>query len=280
VDNRDNDGMIETLMKLNEEQIKLEIQKPKSLRLYPSSGSTDADGIEILWAPFDYINKNAQLVIVGVTPGPEQALRSYKAIRDASAEGQNPQENLARIKAESSFRGKVIEPNLMSLLEHSGAAERSGIVNIDKLWTEEAGKVHFTSTIRHPTFINGSLYNNQIDSLVHPELKKYVENCLAEELSMVPVDALIVALGSKGPRIVRHAARIAGVDHKRIIALPHPSGSATGAVRDYLSGTRTQSTRPCRCMLCDRSRIPPGWDLASRFAAHDRTHRNAHWHGG
>jgi hypothetical protein len=265
--------MMDILLKLTEQD--LEVDRPSALRLYPPHGTSDRYGIEIFWAPFDHVNRDARLVIIGVTPGPNQALRSYRAVQMATARGAAPQAELEKIKAESSFRGEVIEPNLMSLLEHSGLAERAGIENIDHLWTREAFKVHFTSTIRYPTFINGELFNNQIDSLGHPELKKYVETYLAEELASVPSDAKIVALGQKGPRIVRHAANVAGIDARRVVALPHPSGSATGAVRDFLSKRRTQSVRACRCMLCDRTRIPKGWDLSKRYQMHDRTHRTA-----
>lgn len=264
--------MMNSLLKMQDQDLKDELKKPSILRVYPDSGRNDACGIEILWAPFDYVNRNAKLVLIGVTPGPEQAFRSYVAVRSAIARGADPQAELASIKASSSFRGKVMEPNLMSILEHSGVAERAGIENIDRLWTDEAHKVHFTSTIRYPTFINGELFNNQINSLAHPELKRYVEGFLVEELLSVPDDAVIVALGSKGPKIVRHAAKVAGINQKRVVALPHPSGSASGAVRDFLSMTRTQSIRACRCMLCDRSRIPEGWDLSSRFSQHDRLH--------
>lgn len=262
--------MMDTLLKLTEYD--LEVSRPKALRLYPSPETSDPDGVEIFWAPFDYTNREAKLVIVGVTPGPNQAFRSYEAVRMAVTKGAEPDAEIERIKAESSFRGEVMEPNLKSLLEHRGLAERAGIEDIDDLWTKEAQKVHFTSTIRYPTFIGGELFNNQIDSLRHPVLRRYVETYLAEELAVVPLDAVIVALGQKGPRIVRHAAKVAGIDPGRVLALPHPSPSANGAVRDFLSKNRTQSIRRCRCMLCDRTRIPEGWDLCSRYQMHDLTH--------
>lgn len=267
--------MIETLLALSERELASEIKNPKKLRIYPSDNSKDSDGIAILWAPFDYINREARLALVGVTPGPTQAMLSYKAVLAANAKKENPQSSLAKIKAASSFRGAVMEHNLKSLLEHSGVSEQAGIDDIDNLWTTEAHKVHFTSTIRYPTFLNDKMYNNQIDSLAHYELRSYVEKYLAEELSALPTSALIVALGSKGPRIVRHAAKVAGIDQKRVVALPHPSGSATGAVRDFLSERRAKSARQCRCMLCDRSRIPAGWDLSERFAKHEHTHRSS-----
>jgi hypothetical protein len=266
--------MREKLSELSEQELEREVKEPNVLRIYPVEEPEDSYGIAILWAPFDYVNRNARLAIVGVTPGPTQAMLSYKAVLSANAKGEDPEASLARTKAASSFRGNVIEPNIKSLLEHSGVSERVGIDDIDELWSNEAHKVHFTSTIRYPTFLNRKLYNNQIDSLKHPELRRYVENYLAEELSALPTGSLIVALGSRGPKIVRHAAKVAGIDRKRVVELPHPSGSAAGAVRDFLSERRTESFRPCRCMLCDRSRIPAGWDLSDRFARHDQTHRS------
>lgn len=265
--------MMETLLALTEVALSRGLKNLKELQVYPTSDQSDEYGVRIFWAPFDFINRNARVAIIGVTPGPTQAMLSYRAARGAASAGTDLQAALEQAKAMSSFRGDVMEPNLKSLLEHSGVAERAGIEDIDLLWTGEAHKVHFTSTIRYPTFINGHLFNNQIDSLAHTELRRYVETYLVEELRSLPIDAQIVVLGKKGPKIVRHAAKIAKIDAKRIVNLPHPSGSATGAVRDYLSKTKTQSNRPCRCMLCDRTRIPAGWNLRNRYATHEQTHR-------
>lgn len=80
--------MMNTLPALSEHELEGELKKPNALRLYPSRGASDADGIEILWAPFDYVNRNARIVIVGVTPGPNQARRSYEAVRMAAAKGE------------------------------------------------------------------------------------------------------------------------------------------------------------------------------------------------
>ena len=263
------------LLNLSERDLKRDLKEISELQLYPPAGKTDASGIRIIWAPFDFINRDARLAIIGVTPGPTQAFLSYRAGRQSVVDGSDIQESLEKAKTASSFRGDVMEPNLKSLLEHSGVAERAGIVDIDLLWTKEAKKVHFTSTIRYPTFINNQLFNNQIDSLAHAELRRYVDTYLVEELRSLPTDSQIVVLGKKGPRIVRHAAKTGGIDEKRIISLPHPSGSATGAVRDFLSNTKTRSIRPCRCMLCDRSRIPDGWNISNRYAAHDLTHKKS-----
>jgi hypothetical protein len=107
--------MMNALLALSDNDLDGELKKPDALRLYPSRNTSDADGIEIPWAPFDFVNQNARIVIVGVTPGPNQTRRSYKAVRMAVAKGENPHADVERIKAGSSFRGDVMEPNLKSL---------------------------------------------------------------------------------------------------------------------------------------------------------------------
>lgn len=105
---------------LRQSERDLESEIPLVLRLYPAPAAIDADGIEIFWAPFDHVNRRASLVIVGVTPGPNQYIRSYLAAKNALTRGVDPQAELEMIKAEASFRGDVMEANMMSLLEHSG----------------------------------------------------------------------------------------------------------------------------------------------------------------
>jgi len=230
--------------------------------------------IEVLWAPFDHVNRNAGLAIVGVTPGPTQMSLSHAALKKALHENRDPEADLAAIKAGSSFRGGTMEVNLKSLLEHAGIAEAAGIEDVDQLWTGESDKVHFTSALRYPTFFKGAPYNHDIDPLKHPFLREMVETLLAAELAALPRDAVIVALGSKNPRIVRHAASLAGIDPERVRSICHPSPSSNGAVRNFLSGTRRRSRRPCRCFFCDDSRLPDGWTLRpEQLSRHDALHQ-------
>ena len=41
--------------------------------------------IEIYYAPFDYINTKAKIVIVGITPGLQQMLQSYEVINEGKS---------------------------------------------------------------------------------------------------------------------------------------------------------------------------------------------------
>ena len=55
--------------------------------------------IEIYYAPFDYINSKAKIVIVGITPGLQQMLQSYEVI--------NQRKSLKEVKDLSSFKGSM-----------------------------------------------------------------------------------------------------------------------------------------------------------------------------
>ena len=99
--------MIKKLLKLSEQDLQRELKEPNVLRIYPAEEPKNCYGIpRKYWGPFDYVNRNAQLAIVGVTPGPTQAMLSYKAVLSANAKGEDPDVSLARTKAASSFRGK------------------------------------------------------------------------------------------------------------------------------------------------------------------------------
>ena len=60
----------------------------------------EKDGnIEIYYAPFDYINLKAKIVIVGITPGLQQMTQSFQAIKDGKS--------LKEVKDLSSFKGSM-----------------------------------------------------------------------------------------------------------------------------------------------------------------------------
>ena len=55
--------------------------------------------IEIYYAPFDYINSKAKIVIVGITPGLQQMIQSFQVIKDGKS--------LKEVKDLSSFKGSM-----------------------------------------------------------------------------------------------------------------------------------------------------------------------------
>ena len=108
--------MMNTLLKINEADMDRDLKDFLELQIYPTGARSDRHGIRILWAPFDFVNPTARIAIIGVTPGPTQAIRSYTAARQAIKNGTDVEAALQHAKANSSFRGKTMETNLKSLL--------------------------------------------------------------------------------------------------------------------------------------------------------------------
>ena len=55
--------------------------------------------LEIYYAPFDYINSKAKIVIVGITPGLQQMIQSFQVIKEGKS--------LKEVKDLSSFKGSM-----------------------------------------------------------------------------------------------------------------------------------------------------------------------------
>ena len=72
------------------------------------------DGLDIVYAPFDHINKEAKIVIIGITPGWTQLKEAYKYIIKNQHLDTKTLMNFAKRKA--SFSG-VMRNNLISWLD-------------------------------------------------------------------------------------------------------------------------------------------------------------------
>ena len=82
------------------------LKKIKSLKKISKSNVVSSkfliakkDNIKIYYAPFDYINPKAKIMIVGITPGLQQMLQSFQVINDGKS--------LKEVKDLSSFKGSM-----------------------------------------------------------------------------------------------------------------------------------------------------------------------------
>jgi hypothetical protein len=66
--------------------------------------------LAIYYAPFDYINPDARIILVGITPGRTQMNEALTAAAACLANGRNEQEVLRTAKETASFAGPVRHP--------------------------------------------------------------------------------------------------------------------------------------------------------------------------
>ncbi len=145
----------ERIAAIRTSKLTLEAAKRDELRLFGD------ERLEIYYAPFDYINTDAAIAIVGVTPGPTQLLESYQVIRDHYAGGASFESALTAVKARASFKG--MRKDLGRWLDELGVAERLGVPSSSVLFDDPYRHLlHTTSAIRYPTFVqkrNGTAVN-------------------------------------------------------------------------------------------------------------------------
>lgn len=98
----------------------------------------------------------------------------------------------------------------------------------------DARRVHFTSALRYPAFIDGANYSGQPSMLSTPLLLEQLMNWFAAELATLP-KAVFVPLGPKVAEAVETVARQAGLACERVLTgLPHPSGANAERIAFFL----------------------------------------------
>jgi hypothetical protein len=189
--------------------------------------------VEMIYAPFDHINSAARIVIVGLTPGLQQARNALAAARTALRNGASIDGAAAEAKVYASFSGPM-RNNLVRLLDHIGIARTLGIGSTAELWGRRSDLVHFTSALRYPVFIDGQNWSGQPDMLRVPDMRGWLERYSGQELQMVR-EALFVPLGPKVTAALDHLASAGLLGSARVLrGLPHPSGANAERISCFL----------------------------------------------
>jgi hypothetical protein len=217
----------------------------------------DRDGpVSVHYAPFDFINTSARVVIVGITPGRTQMINSLKETRTRLAAGDSAEEACRAVKKAASFSGPM-RPNLINLLDHIGLHRWLGIASTSELFSTAAGLVQTTSVLRYPVFVNGENYNGSPDMTKHTMLCRYLVDHFGSEAAQLK-KAVFIPLGDKVTQALQFLSKRGIVDERRILSgLPHPSGANAERI-SYFLGTKDKA-------LLSRKTDPVRLDLAKKM---------------
>lgn len=115
-----------------------------------------AGRLAIYYAPFDYVNPQARVVLVGITPGFRQMEIALRASRDALLAGDTDYAAIcARVKYQASFAGPI-RRFLLTILDGIGIPQALGIPASASLYAERSDLLQTSAVVRHPVFINGA----------------------------------------------------------------------------------------------------------------------------
>ncbi|MFE8699348.1 hypothetical protein ACFYKX_01795 [Cytobacillus sp. FJAT-54145] len=180
--------------------------------------------LEIYYAPFEYVNKEAKVLIVGITPGLHQMKRSYSTVLSVREQGLTDEETLHEVKKNSSFEGSM-RKNLIQMLDALGLNSYLGLSSTIELFGPASYLVQTTSVLPYPVFYNGKNYNGSTPNILKTELlKKQIDTYTAKEIGKLP-DPLIIPLGVNVSTVFDYLVSQQIVKKESIVkGFPHPSG--------------------------------------------------------
>jgi hypothetical protein len=182
------------------------------------------------YAPFEYLNTSAKLILVGITPGGTQMNRALNATRAALANGTPIEAAIRRVKREGSFSGPMRQ-NIVKTLNRLGYHEKLGLSCSGSLWETHDHLVQFCSLLKFPVFVDGKDYNGKPEPLKDADLNRMLNEHFLKDLQALPRDAVLLPLGDIVLKTLLALKKQGSVPQELMIfegqhiAPPHPSGA-------------------------------------------------------
>lgn len=170
--------------------------------------------IEIYYAPFDYVNSKAKIMIVGITPGFQQMTESYKSILEGKS--------LKQVKDLSSFKG-AMRTTLVKYLDELKINKLFKITTCKSLFDKHSRFLHTTSLIKYPVFEKGKNYSGN-NILKKKVLLDFIEEHFIKELKLLK-NSIIIPLGNTVSSTIDYLNDKHKLKLKSFLkGFPHPSG--------------------------------------------------------
>lgn len=193
----------------------------------------DEGPLSIYYAPFDYVNEHARVVLMGITPGRYQMFVACSFVRDQLAKGVPDQQVLKDVKSKASFSGPMRQ-NLLSMLDGIGLPAALGIGTSASLFDQDAGLLFSTSAVSFPVFVRDDNYTGSSPAILGQEiLCEIARQVFVSRINRIP-EALVIPLGKAASSVAELLVREGLVDGRRfLMGFPHPSGGNGHRVREY-----------------------------------------------
>lgn len=185
------------------------------------------------YIPFDYVNRQAKVVLVGITPGLTQWKNAVREAQQQLLHGASMEEARIAAKRTGAFSG-TMRPNLVSLLDRIGIHHWLKIASCEALFGTHSNLVQTTSILRHPVFVNGENYNGTPNMIKTPFLRAQLLEHFAKEVTELD-NPVYIPLGPKVSEGLAWLAAEGVIKGERILdGLPHPSGANAERIAYFL----------------------------------------------
>ncbi|WP_428909977.1 uracil-DNA glycosylase family protein [Niallia sp. Krafla_26] len=185
------------------------------------------ESMEIYYAPHnEYINLEAKVMIVGITPGWKQMKTAYEQFLKSMVSGEDLETCLKETKQAAGFAGSM-RTNLVHMLDQCDLPRILGISKSSDLFGKSRSLLHTTSIIKHPVFIKGKNYTGHQPTINRSSLlQHYAYREFPNELAQMATPALVIPLGKTVEQVIlRLLEEQKQLDHTYLFGFPHPSGA-------------------------------------------------------
>jgi hypothetical protein len=189
-------------------------------------------GFTVHYAPFDHVNAQARVVLVGLTPGWKQTKLAFETARDHLGARDGDDRVLWAVKQQASFAG--MRTTLVRWLDGIDVDRALGLASTAELFNQRAELLQTTSAVRYPVFCSGDKnWSGTNPAISEPVLGDLVRGLLGPELRSL-AEALVVPLGVAVKAGLQDLVDLGELDPDRcLFDFPHPSGLNTSGPRRY-----------------------------------------------
>jgi hypothetical protein len=201
------------------------------------------------YTPFEHVNHEAKLVIVGITPGTTQLDLAYETAQKMLRMGRKKTDTLIEIKKEGAFGGNM-RPNLVKMLNHFKIDRILDIYDINELWNSQAHLLHSTSVVPHAAFEvkkgKDAMFAGSFDEVMKCDLfKECFLDCFVPSVQEINQDAMYIGLGSCPEGALNWCVDKGHLRAEQVLgALSHPSTQGGSSVGYFLREKRLEDLKP------------------------------------
>lgn len=189
--------------------------------------------LTVNYAPFDWVNHDARVVLVGITPGKTQANNALAEARKALAESASHADALARAKRSAAFSG-AMRGNLIRLLDRIEIGNAFGLDSSAELFASASNLLQTTSVLPLPVFVDGQDYNGNPDLIRTSFLNRMMEQYFLPVVNVLQ-KAVFIPMGPIPTKVMLSLANRGLVNREQILdGIPHPSGANAERINYFL----------------------------------------------
>lgn len=190
--------------------------------------------LRCFYGPFEYVNRSARLVIVGLTPGLYQWKQAIRECQRQIALGASDMDTLRLAKEIGGFSGPL-RTNLTCILDTIAVNKLLGVPTCGNLFEADRHLLQTTSVLLHPFFWQGQNFNNQARISKSVFLQEFVYKYFVEQIREFEQQPLILPLGSHAQDVVDSLVGEAILDGNKVLSgVPHPSGSNSERIAYFI----------------------------------------------